>query len=357
MALRCGLVGRPSCGKTTVFNAVTAAGAPSFDAAELHRATVEVPDPRVEQLVRLYAPRKIVRASVEIADIPGLDSGDAAGGGRSSRLLTHIKEADVLIHVVRCFPSAEGAPNPIHDVELVDLELMAADSATLERKRDRIVKRARTGDKETALELADCERVVERLHEGVPARRQGLTEKERASVFECNLLSLKPVLYVANVETAADLAGPAVDLVRSRATDEGAETVAICGRDEADLSELSVEERGPFLEELGLRELSIERVIHAAYRELGLVDFFTAGEKEVHVWTCRRGDKAPAAAGKIHTEMERGFVRMEVIPYADLVALGSEDAAAKAGRRRLEGRDYEVADGDIVIIRFTPPRA
>lgn len=356
MALRCGLVGRPSCGKTTVFNAVTAAGASSFDSAELHRATVEVPDPRVERLVTLYQPKKVVRASVEVADIPGLATGDATGG-RAPRLLTHIKEADVLIHVVRCFPSAEGEPSPIHDVELVDLELMAADAATLERKRDRIVKRARTGDKDAAQELEDCERVRDRLHEGLPARRQRLSDRERLSVLECNLLSLKPVLYVANVESAGAFEGPAVAAVRSWASDEGAEAVAICGRDEADLSELHADERGPFLAELGLAELSIERVIHAAYRELGLVDFFTAGDREVHVWTCRKGDKAPTAAGKIHTDMERGFVRMEVIPYADLLLHGSEDAVAKAGKRRLEGRDYEVQDGDIVIIRFTPPRA
>jgi ribosome-binding ATPase len=357
MALRCGLVGRPGCGKTTVFNAITAAGASSFDAAELHRATVEVPDPRVESLVSLYLPKKVIRASVEVADIPGLATGDAASGGRASRLLTHIKEADVLIHVVRCFASAEGEPNPIHDVELVDLELMAADSATLERKRDRIVKRARTGDKDAAQELEDCERVRDRLHEGLSARRQGLSDRERQSVLECNLLSLKPVLYVANVGSPADLNGPAAMLLRTWAAEEGAETVPLCGRDEADLSELSPDERVPFLAELGLTELSVARVIHAAYRELGYVDFFTAGDREVHVWTCRKGDKAPAAAGKIHSDMERGFVRMEVIPYADLVHLGSEEAVAKAGKRRLEGRDYEVQDGDIVIIRFTPPRA
>jgi GTP-binding protein YchF len=306
--------------------------------------------------VRLYQPKKVVRTSVEIADIPGLASGEAAGG-RGARLLTHIKEADVLIHVVRCFPSAEGEPSPIHDVELVDLELMAADSSTLERKRDRIVKRARMGDKEAAQELEDCERVRERLHEGLPARRQSLSDRERQSVFECNLLSLKPTLYVANVETPDALEGPATCALRSWAADEGAETVAICGRDEADLSELAPEERAPFLEELGLASLSIERIIHAAYRELGLVDFFTAGDREVHVWTCCEGDTAPTAAGRIHSDMEGGFVRMEVIPYADLVLLGSEDAVAKAGKRRLEGRDYQVQDGDIVIIRFTPPRA
>ncbi|MEW5825341.1 MAG: DUF933 domain-containing protein [Candidatus Bipolaricaulota bacterium] len=357
MALRCGLVGRPRCGKTTVFNAMTSAGASSFDAAELHRAVVDVPDPRVEKLTCLYQPKKVVRASVEMADIPGLAEGEAASGGRAARTLTHIKEADVLIHVVRLFACAEGEPSPIHDVELVDLELMAADSSTLERKRDRIVKRARTGDKDAMREMEDCERVLARLHDGVPVRRQGLSEGERASVFECNLLSQKPVLYVANVASSDELEGPGVQALRAWGADEGAETVSICGRDEADVTELAAEERGPFLAELGLAELSIERVIHAAYRELGLVDFFTAGEREVHVWTCRKGDKAPVAAGRIHTDMERGFVRMEVVTTTDLLALGSEDAVARAGRRRIEGRDYEVQDGDIVVIRFTPPRA
>jgi len=357
MALRCGLIGSPGCGKTTLYNAMTAAGASSFDAAELHRATVEVPDPRVTELVRLYEPKKIVRASVEIADIPGLAAGDATANSRAPRLLSHIKEADVLIHVVRCFPSAGGKPNPIHDVELVDLELMAADSVTLERKRDRIVKRARTGDKEAAREMADCERVLSRLHEGLPARRQELTAREKESISECNLMSLKPVLYVANVATPDDMQGDTVALLRSWAEKERAETVAMCGRDEADISELPAGERAPFLAALGLTELSIERLIHAAYLELGLVDFFTAGDREVHVWTCRKGDKAPAAAGKIHTDMEGGFVRMEIIPYGDLMTLGSEDAVAKAGKRRIEGRDYEVQDGDIVFVRFTPPRS
>ena len=357
MALRCGLIGSPGCGKTTLYNAMTAAGASSFDAAELHRATVEVPDPRVAELVRLYEPKKVVKASVEIADIPGLAAGDATANSRASRLLSHIKEADVLIHVVRCFPSAGGKPNPIHDVELVDLELMAADSVTLERKRDRIVKRARTGDKEAAREMEDCERVLSRLHEGFPTRRQELTARERESVFECNLMSQKPVLYVANVAAPDDMEGAMVALLRTWAEDEGAETVPMCGRDEADISELPTEEQAPFLAALGLTELSIERLIHAAYRELGLVDFFTAGDREVHVWTCRRGDKAPAAAGKIHSDMEGGFVRMEIIPYSDLIALGSEDAVAKAGKRRIEGRDYEVQDGDVVFVRFTPPRS
>jgi GTP-binding protein YchF len=356
MTLRCGLVGLPGSGKTTLYNAITCAGASSFDAAEAHRATVAVPDPRVAALVRLYSPAKISPAVVDVVDIPGLSEGSTAEGGRGSRLLTHIKEADALIHVVRCFRTDRGATTPLHDVEIVDLELMVADAQTVQRKIDRIAKRARSGDKDALRETGDCQRVLNALHEGIPARRLALSEQELASLQECNLLSLKPVLYVANVERPSELEGPDVEALRTVASAEQSEVVAVCGREEAEISELEPEDRGPFLAELGVEELSIERLIHAAYRQLSLVDFFTAGEREVHVWTCRKGDNAPVAAGKIHTDMERGFIRMEVIACDDLLAYGSEAAAAKAGKRRLEGKDYEIRDGDVVVIRFSPPR-
>lgn len=356
MPLRCGLIGRPQCGKTTVFNAITAAHASMFDAAETHRATVAIPDPRVRSLVDLYNPAKIAPSTMDLVDIPGLEEGATAEGGRGSRLLMHIKEADMLIHVVRCFESAEGVADAIHDVELVDLELMAADAQTLERKIARIAKRAKAGDKDAVRETEDCQRVLDRLHEGVPSRRQDLTAAERSSIFECTLLSLKPVLYVTNVASSENMESDQVQALRAMGAEERSETVAICGRDEADISELPEDDRNAFLEELGLHEPSVERVIHAAYRELGLVDFFTAGDKEVHVWTCRVGSTAPVAAGKIHTDMERGFIRMEVIACDDLIEHGSEDAAAKAGKRRLEGKEYVIRDGDIVVIRFSPSR-
>jgi len=356
MPLRCGLIGRPGCGKTTTFNAITAAHASIFDGAELHRATVAIPDPRVDRLVDIYRPAKVVRSTVDLVDIPGLDEGSTAAGGRGARLLSHVKEADVLIHVVRCFEGGSGPIEAIHDVERIDLELMAADSETLERKIERLTKRVRAGDKDAVRATDDCRRVLDRLHEGVPARRHALTESERESVFECQLMSLKPVLYVANVDRPEAFDSDDVARLRDYGADESSETVAICGRDEADIAELPEAERGPFLEELGLHELSVERVIHAAYRELDLVDFFTAGEREVHVWTCRAGAPAPVAAGKIHTDMERGFIRMEVIAHEDLVEHGSEKAAAAAGRQRLEGRDYVVHDGDVVVVRFSPPR-
>ncbi|MGD9675375.1 MAG: redox-regulated ATPase YchF [Candidatus Bipolaricaulia bacterium] len=356
MSLRCGLVGVPACGKTTIYNAITSSGTPMFDAAESHRATVAVPDPRVEALVALYHPAKVVRASVEVVDIPGLSQGSTAEGGRGSRLLTHIKEADALIHVVRCFAAPEHAASPLHDVETIDLELMAADAQTVTRKGERLAKRVRIGDKDAAREAADCEIVLKGLDAGVPVRNQGLTDAHRASIADGNLLSQKPVLYVANIASPRDADGPHVAALREHAAAEGSEVIVLCGRDEADISELAPNDRGPFLAELGQKELSIDRLLHAAYRQLGLVDFFTAGEREVHVWTCRRGDTAPTAAGKIHSDMERGFIRMEVIAYEDLIACGSEAAAAKAGRRRLEGRDYEIQDGDVVVVRFSPPR-
>ena len=356
MPLRCGLIGRPQCGKTTVFNAVTAAHASMFDAAEAHRATVAIPDQRVQQLVDLYSPAKISPSTMDIVDIPGLEEGATSEGGRGSKLLTHIKEADVLIHVVRCFENGHGSVDAIHDAEMIDLELMAADSQTLERKIERISKRVKSGDKIAIQETENCQRVLDRLHDGIPARRQGLTDSERASVFECTLMSLKTVLYVANVAGSEDMESDAVKALRTFGADEGSEVVPICGRDEADISELPKEDQTEFLSELGLHELSVERLIHAAYRELGLVDFFTAGDTEVHVWTCLQGSKAPAAAGKIHTDMERGFIRMEVIAYDDLIEHGSEEAVAKAGRLRLEGKEYEVCDGDIVVIRFSRSR-
>ena len=357
MALRCGLVGVPGCGKTTVFNALTAAGASVFDGAEMHRATVEVPDPRVQQLVSLYQPKKVVPATLDIVDIPGLGEGSTAEGGRGSRLLTHVKEADVLVHVIRCFHSSSGAaPDPAHDIEVLDLELMVADAQTLEKKIARLAKRVRAGDKDAIREVADCQRVLEGLHDGIPARRQQLDQQQRASVRECTLVSLKPVLYVANVSHAAALDGPFVRALHAPTAQDGAEVVAISGNDEAEISELPIEDRPVFLTELGLEEPSAARVIRAAYRELGLVDFFTAGEREVHVWTCRAGDPAPVAAGKIHTEMEKSFIRLEVIPHEAMIKHRGEQPAIQAGARRLEGKDYTVQDGDVVVVRFSPPR-
>jgi ribosome-binding ATPase len=291
-----------------------------------------------------------------VVDIPGLTSGSTAGEGRGARLLAHLKDVDALLHVVRCFeddavPFAHSTIDPARDVETIDLEMMVADSQTLDNKINRLARRARM-DPEAARHVAACRKVKDGFDQGVPARRQCLAPDELASLRECNLVSLKPVLYVANIKSMEDAANRHVDALRLTAETEGAEMVIVCGRDEAEISRLDPADRPEFLAALGLRESSMERLLRAANSRLGLVNFFTAGPKEVHVWTCSRGDRAPVAAGKIHTDMEEGFIRMEVIRCEDLIELGSEAAVTKAGKQRVEGRAYEVQDGDIVVVLF-----
>lgn len=324
----------------------------------MNRAVVAIPDRRIEALAGIYQPPKITPASLEVVDIPGLASGSTAGEGRGARLLAHLKDVDALLHVVRCFEDdgvafAYDSIDPVRDVETVDLEMMVADSQTLDNKINRLAKKART-DADVARQVADCQKVKAAFDQGVPARRQSLTPDELASIRECNLVSLKPVLYVANIKSMEDMSNKYVKLLRGIAGGEGSEMVPVCGRDEAEISLLDPADQPEFLAALGLEQSSMERLLRAANRMLGLVNFFTAGEKEVHVWTCQRGDKAPVAAGKIHTDMEEGFIRMEVIRCDDLVELGSEAAVAKAGRQRVEGRAYEVQDGDVVVVLFNP---
>jgi len=356
MALRCGLVGLPGSGKTTIYRAITASVPSSFGKNEANRATVHVPDPRVSRLVAIYNPKKIVPAALDVVDIPGIAAGDTADSGRGSRLLGPLNQVDALIHIVRCHPGLTPMA-PIEDIETVSLELMIADAQVLQKKIDRLAKRARSGDKDALREVTDCQTVLTGLQDGVPARKQHLSDSQRQSVSECNLLSLKPELYVANVDTHSDAEQQAADAVAAWAKEEGTEMVLIRGRDEAEIAELDPDDRSLFLAELGLGESSMERLIHAAYRLLDIVTFFTAGEREVHVWNCRRGDVAPVAAGRIHSDMENGFVRMEIIPCEDLLRHGSESAAAQAGAQRLEGKNYQVQDGDVVVVRFTASRA
>lgn len=356
MGLSCGLVGLPSSGKTVIFNAITSAGAASYGGAEMNQAVVNVPDQRLDKLAAMYQPRKVIPATLEVVDIPGLTAGSRADG-QSSRLLGHIKDAEALLHVVRCFedvniPFSSETIDPVRDIETIDLELMAADSITLTNKKVRLEKKAKAGDKDAVRESIVAEKVFHDIQQGIPARKQGLSPAELAAVRECNLVSLKPVLYMANIKSAEDAGNKYVKALEEYVRNEGGEAVVICGKDEADISQLDPEERPEFLKELGLTESSMERLLGAAYKMLGLITFFTVGEDEVRAWTCRQGDKAPVAAGKIHTDMEKGFIRMEVTRYEDLIELGSEAAVAKAGRQRLEGRDYEVKDGDIVMVRF-----
>ncbi len=357
MSFTCGIVGLPGVGKTTIFNAITAAGAASFGKEEANRAVVTVPDSRIDPLVRMYNAPKTVPAQMEVVDIPGLKAGSTAAGGRGSKLLAHIKDVDAIIHVVRCFedpslPHEYNTIDPVRDVETVDLEMVVADAQTVQNKIDRLAKKAKSGDAEAKRDLAGCETVKSGLDGGVPARKQGLSDRDLAAVFDCNLVSLKPVMYVANLKNTSEADNQHVQALRRLAAEENAPVVTVAGRDEADIAQLDPEDQATFLAELGLSESSMERLIQAAYKTLGLVNFITAGPKEVHIWTCKAGSKAPQAAGKIHSDMEKGFIRMEVMTYGDLIGLGSEAAVTKAGKMRVEGKDYVVQDGDIVVVRF-----
>ena len=357
MGLSCGLVGLPSSGKTVIFNAITAAGVSSYNGSEMNQAVVYVPDQRLNRLTEIYRPQKVVPATLEVVDISGLKVGPQRNE-HGFRLLGYIKDVEALLHVVRCFedgsiPFEYETIDPVRDIETVDLELMVADSNTLENKIKRLAKKVRAGDKDAIRDTANCEKVYTAIQQGTPARKQNLSVQELASIRECNLASLKPVLYIANIKSIEDADNRHVKALERIASDEGTEAIVVCGKDEADISQLSLDERQEFLQELGLKESSMERLLSAAYRMLGLINFFTTGEDEVRAWTCRKEDKAPVAAGKIHTDMEKGFIRMEVIRYEDLMELGSEAAISKAGRQHLEGRDYEVQDGDIVAVRFS----
>jgi ribosome-binding ATPase len=354
MGLHCGLIGVPSSGKTVIFNAITAARAPLYGSSEANRVIVNLPDERMDRLVEMYHPRKVVPATLEIVDTAGIKPADT---GRRSRLIGNIKDMEALLQVVRCFeddqvPFEYPTINPVRDVETVDLEMMASDSATIQNKLERLAKKAKSGDKDILRESTNCQKVLDGIQNGVPVRRQVLSALEIASIKECNLVSMKPVLYIANIKTMADANNKHVQALKELAARENTEIIVVCGKDEADISELEPADRKVFLKELGLEQSAMERLLHAAYDKLGLISFFTVGEDEVRAWTCRRDDKAPVAAGKIHSDMEAGFIRMEVMRYADLIELGSEAALTKAGKNHLEGREYEVQDGDIVNVRF-----
>ncbi len=317
-----------------------------------------MPDQRLNRLKDIYRPQKVTPATLEIVDISGIKVGPQRNEN-GFRLLGYIKDVEALLHVVRCFeddiiPFECETIDPVRDIETVDLELMVADSITLENKIKRLAKRVRAGDNDAIRDTINCEKVYTSIQQGIPARKQNLSVQELASILECNLASLKPVLYIANIKSIEDADNRYVKALERIADDEGAEAIVICGKDEADISQMSQDEQRDFLKELGLKESSMERLLGSANRMLGLINFFTTGADEVRAWTCRKEDKAPVAAGKIHTDMEKGFIRMEVFRYEDLIELGSEAAISKAGRQHLEGRDYNVRDGDIVAVRFSP---
>lgn len=363
MGFKCGIVGLPNVGKSTLFNALTQTAAAQvanypFCTIEPNVGEVAVPDPRLDRLAEIAGSAQIVPTRITFVDIAGLVRGASKGEGLGNQFLANIREVDAVVHVLRCFEDGdvahvEGRIDPVGDAETVETELMLADLESLERRVAAIEKKAKTGDKEAKDQLGLMTKAMALLREGRPARQADLTREERESFRHLGLMTEKPVLYVANVDEASAASGNSFSrLVEEKAEREGAGCVVISARIEEEVAQLDAAERGEFLSSLGLEEPGLNRLIRAGYLLLGLITFFTAGPKEARAWTVTKGTRAPQAAGVIHSDFEKGFIRAETIAYDDYVALGGEAAARDAGKMRLEGKDYVVADGDVMHFRF-----
>ncbi|MEL6346777.1 MAG: redox-regulated ATPase YchF [Myxococcota bacterium] len=361
MALQAGIVGLPNVGKSTLFNALTAAGAESanypFCTIEPNTGVVPVPDKRLAQLNSVIATKQIIPAAVEIVDIAGLVRGASKGEGLGNQFLGHIRAVDAVLHVVRCFEDddvhhVDGSIDPIRDIETINLELIFADLESVERRVERYTKAARSNDKAPRFHLDVAKKMKALLEEGQPIRQGEWTEEEAASVKDAQLITSKPVLYVCNVNEDGLPDGNAlVEKVRAHAAAEGSGSVIICAQVEAEIAELEPDERDAFLEDLGLTEPGLHRLAQETYHLLGLRTYFTAGPKEIRAWTIKQGWKAPRAARVIHSDLERGFIRAEVYQIPELLEAGSESGLKSAGRLRVEGKEYIVKDGDVIYFR------